>query len=342
MQKTQRLADELQDSKAARIRFALTKTLAVLAVALAAVPGAARAQADYPNKPIRLVINFAAGSSPDIVGRTIATPLAQALGQPIVIENRTGAGGTVGVDAVAKAAPDGYTLMVTAGSTMTIVPHVMGKLPYNPEKDVIPVAAGARIENFLVVRADLPTKTYKEFVEYAKRNPGKLTYGSAGSGTSPHIAAEIWKAATGVFALHIPYRGTAPAIQDMLGGQIDFMMDSGSSFPHVKSGKFRVLGVATSKRLPMLPDVPTFEELGLKLETGTTHAFYAPAGTPAPIVDKLNREINRVLAQPGVAQTIQNLGAAVTPISPAELRAVMEADSKRYAAIVRKAGIKPD
>ncbi len=337
---SQQEAMKRSGSNGSRIRSALAAVLS--AAALATAPGTSLAQADYPNKPIRLIVNFAPGSSPDIVARTIATPLAPILGQPVVIENRAGAGGTVGVDLVAKAPPDGYTLMVTAGSTMTIVPHVMGKLPYDPERDVIPVAAGARIENFLVVRSDLPTKSYKEFVDYAKRNPGKLSYGSAGSGTSPHIAAEIWKAATGVFALHIPYRGTAPAIQDMLGGRIDFMMDSGSSFPHVKSGKFRVLGVATSKRLPMLPDVPTFEELGLKLETGTTHAFYAPAGTSALIVDKLNREINRVLAQPGVVQTIQNLGAAVTPISPAELRAVMDADSKRYAEIVRKAGIKPD
>ena len=325
---------------AVRVRSVLATALSM--AALATAPGAAQAQTDYPNKPIRLVVTFAPGSSPDIVARTIATPLAQVLGQPVVIENRAGAGGTVGVDLVAKSPPDGYTLMVTAGSTMTIVPHVMGKLPYNPERDVIPVAAGARIENFLVVRADLPATTYKQFVDFARRNPGKLSYGSAGSGTSPHIAAEIWKAATGVFALHIPYRGTAPAIQDMLAGQIDFMMDSGSSFPHVKSGKFRVLGVATGKRLPLLPDVPTFEELGLKLETGTTHSFYAPADTPAPIVDKLNREINRVLAQPAVVQAIQSLGAAITPISPAELRAVMEADSKRYAEIVKKAGIKPD
>jgi len=330
-------------SKSLPIRATLTRMLAGLAVALAVAPGTALAQADYPTKPIRLVVNFAPGSSPDILGRTIAAPLSQALGQPIVIENRAGAGGTVGVDAVAKSAPDGYTLVMTAGSTMSIVPHVLAKLPYNPEKDLVPVAAGARIENFLVVRADLPTKDYKDFLNFARTNPGKLSYGSAGSGTSPHIAAEIWKQATGVFAVHIPYRGTAPAIQDMLAGQIDFMFDSGSAFPHVRAGKFRVLGVAAAKRLPMLPDVPTFDELGLKnLETGTTHSFYAPAGTPAPIIDKLNREINRVLVQPAVTQAIHNLGAGVTPISPDALRAVMAADSKRYGEVVRKAGIKAD
>jgi len=313
------------------------------ALALACAPGTLLAQADYPNKPIRLIVTFAPGSSPDIVGRAVATPLGTALGQPIVIENRTGAAGTVGVDAVAKSAPDGYTLLMTAGSTMSIVPHVITKLPYNPERDLAPVAAGARIENFLVVRSELPTKSYKEFLDYAKRNPGKLSYGSPGSGTSPHIAAELWKGATGVFSVHIPYRGTGPAIQDMLANQIDFMFDSGASVPHIKSGRFRALGVASPTRLALLPDVPTFDELGLKnLETGTTHAFWAPAGTPRPIIEKLNREINRVVVQPAVTQQILNLGAGVTPISPEELRAVIAADSKRYAEVVRKANIKAD
>ena len=323
-----------------RTRRGLRITMATLAMALAS--GTLLAQ-DYPNKPIRLIVTFAPGSSPDIVGRAVATPLGPALGQAIVIENRTGAGGTVGVDVVAKSAPDGYTLLMTAGSTMSIVPHVLPKLPYNPERDLAPVAAGARIENFLVVRSELPTTSYKEFLEHAKRNPGKLSYGSPGSGTSPHIAAELWKGATGVFSVHIPYRGTAPAIQDMLANNIDFMFDSGASVPHIKSGRFRALGVASPKRLALLPDVPTFDELGLKnLETGTTHAFWAPAGTPQPIIDKLNREINRVLVTPAVTQQILNLGAGVTPISPEQLRAVIAADSKRYAEVVRKAGIKAD
>jgi tripartite-type tricarboxylate transporter receptor subunit TctC len=330
-------------SKSSRFHAAIG-SIAAMSLALAAVPGTLLAQAsDYPNKPIRLIVTFAPGSSPDIVGRAVATPLGPALGQPIVIENRTGAAGTVGVDAVAKAAPDGYTLLMTAGSTMSIVPHVLTKLPYNPERDLAPVAAGARIENFLVVRSELPTKSYKEFLDHARRNPGKLSYGSPGSGTSPHIAAELWKGATGVFSVHIPYRGTAPAIQDMLANNIDFMFDSGASVPHIKSGRFRALGVASPKRLALLPDVPTFDELGLKnLETGTTHAFWAPAGTPAAIIEKLNREINRVVVQPAVTQQILNLGAGVTPISPEELRAVIAADSKRYAEVVRKAGIKAD
>ena len=325
----------------------LSRAVNVLSAALASLlvlaTPPAWSQADYPSKPVRMVITFAPGSSPDIVGRAIGTPLAEALGQPVVFENRAGASGTLGAEHVAKSAPDGYTILVTAGSTMTIVPHVMGKLPYDPERDLEPVAAGARIENLLVVRAGLPSGSYREFLEHVKRNPGRLSYGSPGSGTSPHIAAELWKAAVGVFAVHIPYRGTGPAIQDMLGNQIDFMFDSGSSVPHIRSGKFRALGVASSKRLPLMPEVPTFAELGLKdFETGTTHAFFAPAGTPAPVIERLNREINRVVARPAVAKQIENLGAGVTPVSPAQLRAVLQADSRRYGAIVRQAGIKPD
>ncbi len=318
--------------------------LGVLAAAVA-VPGLARAQgADWPNKPIRLVVNFPPGSSPDIVGRAVAGPLAQSLGQPVVIENRAGAGGTVGVEAVVRSAPDGYTILMTAGSTMSIGPHVYARLPYNPVKDLTPVAAAARIENYLMVRADLPVKTYAEFAALLRRNPGKFSYGSAGSGTSLHIAAEMWLAAAGLSAMHVPYKGSAPAITDMLGGHIDFMFDSGSAFPHVKSGKFLVLAVAAPARVPMYPDIPTLEELGVKgtTDSGTTHSFYAPAGTPPAVVDRLNREINKALTLPAVVAQIQGLGAQATPMSAEALRALMEADSKRYAAVVKQVGIKAD
>ena len=314
----------------------------LLGASLALLGGIASAQ-EWPVKPLRLVINFPPGSSPDIVGRAVAAPLGQNLGQPIVVENRPGAGGHVGVEVAAKSAPDGYTFLMTAGSTMSIGPHIYSKLPYNPAKDIVPVAAGARIENFLIIRADLPAKTYAEFVDYGKKNPGKLSYGSAGNGTSPHIAAEMWKQAAGVSATHIPYKGTAPAIQDMLAGQFEFMFDSGSAFPHVRSGKFRMLAVAMGKRMSMFPDVPTLDELGLKgFETGTTHSFYAPAGVPQPILERLNREINKVLAEPVVIKQIQGLGAEPTPLSIDGLRAVMDADSKRYGAIVRAGNIRAD
>lgn len=308
----------------------------------AAFPAAAQT-GDWPSKPIRLIVNFPPGSSPDIVGRSVAQPLSQALGQSVVVENRAGAGGTVGVEAVARATPDGYTLLMTAGSTIAIGPHVYSKLPYDTVKDLAPVAAAARIENYLIVRADLPVKTYADFVAMLRKNPGKFTYGSAGSGTSLHIAAEMWLAAAGLKAVHVPFKGSAPAIADMLGGHVDFMFDSGSAFPNVKAGKFLALAVAAPARVPMYPDIPTLDELGLKnVDSGTTHSFYAPTGVPAGIIDRLNREINKVLAMPAVIERIQGLGAVPTPMSVEGLRALMASDSKRYAAVVRQIGIKVD
>jgi len=298
---------------------------------------------DWPSKPIRLIINFPPGSSPDIVGRAVAQPLSQALGQPVVVENRTGAGGTVGVEAAARSPADGYTLLMTAGSTMAIGPHVYSKLPYDAVKDLTPIAAAARIENYLIVRADLPVKTYADFVALLRANPGKYTYGSAGSGTSLHIAAEMWLAAAGLKAVHVPFKGSAPAIADMLGGHVDFMFDSGSAFPNVKAGKFLALAVSAPKRVPMYPDIPTLEEFGLKnVDSGTTHSFYAPAGVPPAIIERLNREINKVLAMPAVVERIQGLGAVPTPMSVEGLRAQMASDSKRYAAVVKQVGIKLD
>ena len=315
----------------------------VAAFVLGAVFPAVAQTGDWPSKPIRLIVNFPPGSSPDIVGRSIAQPLSQALGQPVVVENRAGAGGTVGVEVAARATPDGYTLLMTAGSTMAIGPHVYSKLPYDAVKDLAPVAAAARIENYLIVRADLPVKSYADFVAMLRKNPGKFIYGSAGSGTSLHIAAEMWLAAAGLKAVHVPFKGSAPAIADMLGGHVDFIFDSGSAFPNVKAGKFLVLAVAAPARVPMYPDIPTLDELGLKnVDSGTTHSFYAPTGVPAGIVDRLNREINKVLAMPAVIERIQGLGAVPTPMSVEGLRMLMANDSTRYAAVVRQIGIKVD
>ena len=325
----------------------ISRRLALLAAAgtlcLVAVPGAQAQPGDWPVKPVRMIVNFPPGSSPDIVGRAVAQPLSQALGQQVVIENRTGAGGIVGVEAVARAPADGYTILMTAGSTMSIGPHVYSKLPYDPVKDLAPVAAAARIENYLVIRADLGVKTYAEFVALLRANPGKFTYGSAGSGTSLHIAAEMWLSAAGLKAVHVPYKGSAPAIKDMLGGHVDFMWDSGSAFPLIKAGKFLALAVSSPQRVPMYPDIPTLEELGLRnVDSGTTHSFYAPAGTPQPILDRLNREINRTLTLPQVVSQIQTLGAQATPMSIEAFRTLMASDSKRDAAVVRQFGIKAD
>ena len=321
----------------------LKTTVALLIVAAVVMPQGALAQGAWPNKPIRLIVNFPAGGSPDIVARAIGTPLAAALGVPIVVENRAGAGGIVGTDAAAKAAPDGYTFLVSSGSNMSIVPLLSAKLPYNPEKDIVPVAAGARLQLFLVVRADLPFNTYADFIKYAKANPGKLTYGTPGNGTSPHIAGEMLKSQAGIYSVHIPYKGTGAVLQDLLGGRLDYSFDPGIAFQHIKTGKLKLLAMGSAKRSPLYPNTPTLAELGLKgFDTGTTHGFWAPAGTPQAIVDRVNAEINKALLMPAVADAIRALGADPTPMSPAQFGALIKSDMSRYNVIVEERKITSD
>ena len=316
---------------------------ALLAGAALGLPQAALAQAAWPNKPIRFIVNFPAGGSPDIVARGVATPRAAALGVPVVVENRAGAGGIVGTDAVAKAVPDGYTFLVSSGSNMSIVPLISAKLPYSPEKDIVPVAAGARLELFLVVRADLPFNTYADFIKYAKANPGKLTYGTPGNGTSPHIAGEMLKSQAGIYSVHIPYKGSGAVLQDLLGGQIDYSFDPGIAFQHIKTGKLSLLAMGSAKRSPLYPNTPTLAELGLKgFDTGTTHGFWAPAGTPQAIVDRVNGEINKTLQMPAVADAIKALGADPVAMSPAQFGALTKNDLNRYAVIVKERKITSD
>lgn len=312
------------------------------AAALGALaPAAAQAQGTWPQRPVRMIINLPPGSSPDVVGRAIAQPLQEALGQTIVIENRTGVAGAIGAEAVAKST-DGHTILATAGSVISINPF-LNQLSFDPNRDLQPVAAIARIGLFLVMRADLPPKNLKEFVAHLKANPGRLSYGTPGNGSSPHVVGEMFKAQAGVFSLHIPYRGSAPALQDLLGGQIDYAFDPGISFPHVRAGKLRMLGVAMLARSSQFQDVPTLAESGFPgFDGGTTHSVYAPAAMPADIVARLNREINRALTLPTVRAAITGIGAEPTPMSPQQLTQVMAEDSKRYSAIIRERKIKPD
>jgi tripartite-type tricarboxylate transporter receptor subunit TctC len=313
--------------------------------AILSAPSAfAQAQAAWPAaKPIRMIVNFPAGGSPDTIARAVATPLAAALGQSVVVENRGGAGGILGADAVAKSAPDGYTILLSSGSAKAIVPLITPRMPYDPVRDLIPLAAGARLELFLVTRADMPFKTYPEFIAHAKANPGRLSYGSPGNGTSPHIAGEMLKSQAGFFSVHIPYRGSAAVLQDLLGGTVDYTFDPGIAFPHIRTGRLRLLGVGSVKRSPLFPDTPTLQELGLPgFDVGTTHGFWLPTGTPAPIVERLNREINRTLTLPAVAEAIRSLGAEPTPLTPAQFGQVIRADLDRYGKIVRERKITAD
>lgn len=315
---------------------------AAAALSLAAAAPAAWAQA-WPAKPIRLVVNFPPGGAADQLARAVGVPLAEALGQPVVVENRAGANGNIGGEVVAKAPADGYTLLMSSGGMVSINPHLYPKMSFDPAKDLVPVAAAARVLVFLEVKPSVPVKDAKEFIAYLKANPGKLSFGSPGNGSSPHLAAEMMKAQTNVFAVHVPYRGAAPAMQDLLGGQLDFMFDPGIGLQHVRAGKLKLLAVGSPKRSPLFPDVPTLEEVGLRgFDADTWFGFYAPAGTPQAVVTRLNAEINKIVSSPAVRERIQAMGGVPAPMSPADFGARAQIDGTRFGALIRARNIKGD
>ena len=318
------------------LRVVLTTSLGLLAVS------AAVAQT-WPTKPIKVVVNFPPGGAADQIARAIGQPLSETLGQPVVIENRAGANGNLGGEAVAKSAADGYTLLMSSGGMVSVNPHIYARMSFDPVKDLTPVAAAARVLVFLVVKPSLPVDTVQQFLTYTRANPGKLTFGSAGNGSSPHLAAEMMKSQAGLFAVHVPYRGAAPALQDLLAGQIDFYFDPGIGLNQVRAGKLKLLAVGSPKRSPLFPQVPTLDEAGLKgFDADTVFGFYAPAGTPTEVVSRLNREINRTLNLPGVRDRIQSLGGEPLAISPAEFASKASEDSARFGAIIRERKIVAD
>jgi tripartite-type tricarboxylate transporter receptor subunit TctC len=318
---------------------------AVAAALLAALaPATVLAQGAFPAKPVRVIVSFPPGGAADQIARAVAQPLQEALGQPVVVENRAGANGNIAGDFVAKQPADGYTLLMSSGGTVSINPHLYAKMPFDPVKDLTPVAAAARVLVFLEVNpAKIPAHDAKDFIAHLKKNPGKLTFGSPGNGSSPHLAAEMMKAQAGVFATHIPYRGAAPAMQDLLGGQVDFMFDPGIGLQHVKAGKLKLLAVGSPQRSPQFPDVPTLDEIGLKgFDADTWFGFYAPAGTPEPVVARLNGEINRILASPAFQERMNAIGAVPVPMSPQQFAQRAQADSQRFGALIRQRSIRGD
>jgi tripartite-type tricarboxylate transporter receptor subunit TctC len=305
--------------------------------------GAQQASSDWPTKPIKVIVNFPPGGAADQIARAVGEPLHQALGQPVVVENKAGSGGNIGGDAVAKSPPDGYTLLMSSGGMVSVNPHIYPKMSFDPTKDLVPVAAAARVLVFLVTRPDFPASNVKEFFAYLKANPGKVSYGSPGNGSSPHLATELMKNQAGVDAVHVPYRGAAPALQDLLAGQIQFVMDPGIGLPHVQAGKLKLLAVGSPKRSPLFPNVPTLDEAGLKgFDADTVFGFYAPAGTPPKIIERLNGEINRILMTKPVQDRIHALGGVPSPMTPAEFAARAREDSKRFSAIIKERKIVGD
>ncbi len=314
----------------------------LLALAMLAVAPATQAQA-WPSKPIKIVVNFPPGGAADVIARSVAAPLQESLGQNVVVENRAGSGGNIGGDAVAKSAPDGYTLLMSSGGMVSVNPHIYSKMTFDPIKDLTPVAAAARVLVFLVVKPEYPANNAKAFLDDLRKNPGKRSFGSPGNGSSPHLAGEMMKSQAGVFAVHVPYRGAAPALTDLLAGQIDFLFDPGIAIPHVRSGKLKMLAVGSPKRSPLFPDVPTLDEVGLKgFDADTVFGFYAPAGTPADVIAKLNGEINRILGTPALRDRIVALGGEPAPMSPTQFAAKAAEDSRRFGAIIAERKIRGD
>ncbi|MBL0420846.1 tripartite tricarboxylate transporter substrate binding protein [Ramlibacter sp. AW1] len=316
------------------------RTLIALALASAGLtPLAALAQGagSWPTKPVRVIVNFPAGGAADTLARAIGQPLSEALGQPVVIENRGGANGNIGGEAVARAPADGYTLLMSSGGMVSINPHLYARMAFDPAKDLVPVASAARIAVYLMTKPQLPVNNVQEFLRYAKANPGKLTFGSPGNGSSPHLAAEMMKSQAGLFAVHVPYRGAAPALQDLLAGQIDFHFDPGVGLQHAKTGRLKLLAVGSPKRSPLYPDVPTLAEAGLKgFDADSVFGFYAPAGTPPEVITRLNTEINKVLGTKAIQDRIVALGGEALPLTPAQFAAKASEDSKRFGAIIRE------
>jgi tripartite-type tricarboxylate transporter receptor subunit TctC len=305
----------------------------------------AHAQAWPAAKPIRLVIPFPAGGATDIVGRTFAQKLAAALGQQVVVDNKPGAGGTIGADLVAKAPGDGYTLLLSTSSTHSIGPALNPKLPYDAFRDFVPVAHVASAPSVLVVGQGFPSGGALDLIALLKKNPGKYNFGSSGIGTYPHLSAEMFKwRAGGLFVVHIPYRGTGLVITDLVSGQITFLMDSVvSAQSHIADGKVRALAITGAKRLHSLPNVPTFTELGVAgLEFSNWFGFFVPPGTPPEVVARLNRELDAIARSPEVADRLDRLGAETAGGSPEQFARTVRDEHAGWKALIQRAGIKAE
>ena len=317
-------------------RFALGATLAIVAAW-------ASAQA-YPVKPIRIVVPFPPGGATDILARDVAQKLTEAWGQQVIVDNRPGAGGNIGSELVAHSAPDGYTLEMGTVGTHAINASLYAKMPYDHVKDFAPVILVAGVPNVLVVNNAVPANSVAELIAYAKANPGKLNFASSGNGTSIHLSGELFKVMAGVQMTHIPYKGSAPAMQDLLGGQVQLMFDNlPPSLPQIKGGKLRALAVTSSTRAPALPDVPTIAESGLPgFEASSWFGILAPAGTPPAIIAKVNAEVNKWLGSPEGKEKLAAIGANAAGGSPEDFARHIQTETAKWAKVVKESGAKVD
>jgi len=320
----------------------ITRRRLIAATALMlATTGAATAQS-YPSKPITIVVPYSVGGTTDIVGRLIATQIGSSLGQPIVVDNKAGGGGNIGWGAVARSAPDGHTLLTTEMS-FTIAPALGVKQPFDAKKDFMHIITAAA-PHVLVVNPDVQAKTLKEFIAYAKANPGKLNYGSGGNGTNTHLGGELFKREAQVFMVHVPYRGAGAVLQDLMANQVQALVTAlPTALPHIKSGKLRALVVTSEKRSPLLPDVPSAKEAGLpKFLMDFWVGLAAPAGTPQPVIDTLNKAVTAALASPEGKKRLVDLGLESEANSPAQASQHVTSEMTQWASVVMSAGIKAD
>jgi tripartite-type tricarboxylate transporter receptor subunit TctC len=313
----------------------------LVATACALVAGGAFAQA-YPNKPIKMIVGFPPGGGTDVVARVISAKVQEWWGQPVTVENRPGATGTIGADYVAKSPADGYTLLMGHVNSTGLAPNLFPKLPYDPIKDFAAVAYVGYVPNVLAVHPSIPAKSVKELVALLKANPGKYNYASSGNGSTQHIAGEVFKQLTGTSIVHVPYKGSGDAIKDLLAGVVAMNFDTMPPvMPHIQAGKLRGLAISTPKRLAQLPDVPTFAEEGITgFDVTNWYGVMAPAGTPRDIVTKLNADINKAMQVPEVRARLENVGTQLREMSVAEFDAFMKAEVAKYAKIIKDTGVK--
>jgi tripartite-type tricarboxylate transporter receptor subunit TctC len=311
-------------------------------VALAAVVAAVTAQAQqWPSKPVRVIVNVAPGGVADVTARVLGARLSETLGQPFVVENRPGGDGYIGFEAVARSDPDGYTLVYSPGSSVMIAPYIVKRADLDPIKALTPVVPTGAVSLYVLLHPGVPANNFDEFLAYARSNPGKLNYGTPGNGTSPHIAVEVFNREAHTKLNHVPYKGAGPALNDLLGGQIQLAFDPGVGLNAAKSGKLRMVAVAGPVRHPDFPDVPTLEEKGIKGVDGGPHfGFYAPAGTPRDALERLNREVQRVMKEPAVLERFKALAVNLAePMTPEQFGAYVRAQYARYGKLLPELSI---
>ncbi len=315
--------------------FSAAAAAAILLVALAPTAGAQT----YPSKTVRVVVPYAPGGATDLIARLVAQELTRRLGQQMIVDNRTGAGGVIGADIIAKAAPDGHSVLLAAPAEVAILPHLQ-KMPYRADRDLAPVSLAAVTPLILVVHPALPVKTVGNVIALAKSRPGQLTYASAGSGGVQHLAGELLKITARIDLVHVPYKGAGPVMPDLMGGHVAmFFSGMPPAIPHVRAGKLRAIAVTTTKRSPGAPEVPTMQEAGVQgFDISNWFGYFVPAGTPPEVIEKLNGEINRALKLPEVREKLANVGAEVIGNSPQELAKFWRAESDKFAQLIKASG----